>query len=188
MGAGNIPAGEKLPSKRNLAIHLGVSVNTIQAAFNQLVAEGYVRSEQRKGFYVQEVEELIGDSVPSSQTAKKEKNLQYKIDFNSGHVDLQQFPYSVWRKLSVKSLYLDGSELLQRKSQGEPCLREQIAQYLFQSRGVRCSADQILLGAGTQVLTGFVVYGHRKRRHMRWSLQGSTGLGSLYKIKALMSS
>ena len=157
MAVGNIPAGEKLPSKRNLAIHLGVSVNTIQAAFNQLVAEGYVRSEQRKGFYVQEVEELIGDSVPSSQTAKKEKNLQYKIDFNSGHVDLQQFPYSVWRKLSVKSLYLDGSELFYNGNpQGESCLREQIAQYLFQSRGVRCSADQILLGAGTQVLTGLL--------------------------------
>lgn len=47
-----LPYGQKLPSKRKLANHLEVSQNTVETAFEQLVAEGYITSRPRKGFYV----------------------------------------------------------------------------------------------------------------------------------------
>ena len=47
--AGNLPASKKLPSKRALAKHLGVSLITVESAFAQLIAEGYIRSVERKG-------------------------------------------------------------------------------------------------------------------------------------------
>ncbi|SNT49087.1 regulatory protein, gntR family [Bacillus sp. OK838] len=51
----NIPPHSKLPSQRNLADYLNVSRNTVDAAYQQLVAEGYIRSEERKGLFVEEI-------------------------------------------------------------------------------------------------------------------------------------
>ncbi|MDX8046252.1 PLP-dependent aminotransferase family protein [Gracilibacillus sp. S3-1-1] len=68
-------------------------------------------------------------------------------------MDLEHFPYSSWKKLTVQSLYYDNSQLfLNGDSKGEFELREEITKYLFQSRGVRSSPDQIIIGAGTQYL------------------------------------
>lgn len=50
---GAISAGEKLPSKRSLAKHLGVSLVTVESAYAQLVAEGYVRAEERRGYFAE---------------------------------------------------------------------------------------------------------------------------------------
>ena len=90
-----------------------------------------------------------------SKTKKVQVNA--KIDFNSGKVDLEHFPFAVWRKLTIQSLYADQGELFYNGNpQGELLLREQIAAHLFASRGVRCSAEQIIIGAGTQVLVGLL--------------------------------
>lgn len=56
---GSITAGEKLPSKRALASHLGVSVITVAGAYDQLVAEGYVRAAERRGYFACELEPAI---------------------------------------------------------------------------------------------------------------------------------
>lgn len=154
---GNLEAGRKLPSKRKLSQYLGISQNTVENAYEQLLAEGYIRTLPRKGVYVNELE---GDLYPcakalqpNSHHLKEQQVTEEGIDFSHGKVDLSHFPYTIWRKLSVQSLYEDESRLfLNGDPQGEFPLREQIAQYLFQSRGVRCSADQIVLGAGTQYL------------------------------------
>ena len=53
--SGALGAGDRLPSKRAFAKHLGVSVVTVEGAYDQLVAEGYVRAVPRSGFYVQEI-------------------------------------------------------------------------------------------------------------------------------------
>ncbi len=157
---GNIKSKEKLPPKRMLASYLGLSINTIQAAFDQLCAEGYVESKPRKGLYVKAIEDKIfskqTDAPKFVENVVKEKK-QVKIDFNSGKVDLEHFPYNVWRKLTTESLYTDRSKLFNMGDpQGERCLREVITNYLYESRGVRCTADQIVIGAGTQLLIGFL--------------------------------
>ncbi|WML52870.1 aminotransferase class I/II-fold pyridoxal phosphate-dependent enzyme [Neobacillus sp. PS3-12] len=158
---GNISGGEKLPSKRNLSAYLGLSLNTIQAAYDQLIAEGYIKSMPRKGLYVTKVEEKVYErkfNTPVSLKKNNEKeDLKIKIDFSSGKVDLENFPYSIWKKLTIESVYGDHGELFNiGDPQGEQLLRDEIAKYLFESRGVRCSGDQIVLGAGTQVLMGLL--------------------------------
>ena len=55
---GQIPCGTKLPSKRNLAQHLDIGVATVTAAYDQLITEGFVRTEQRRGYFVEDVSEF----------------------------------------------------------------------------------------------------------------------------------
>jgi len=157
---GRIKPNEKLPSKRNLAKYLELSLNTIQAAYDQLCAEGYVESKPRKGLFVVELEEQLFpiQTIANIIVENEEQELtNIKIDFNSGRVDLEQFPYSIWRKITIASLYEDQSEVFNiGNPKGELRLREEIANYLFSSRGVKCSAEQIVIGAGTQVLIGLL--------------------------------
>ncbi|MDN3016397.1 PLP-dependent aminotransferase family protein [Paenibacillus sp. BSR1-1] len=158
--SGRIKPTAKLPSKRNLSHYLGLSLNTIQAAYDQLCAEGYVESKPRKGIFVTPFDEDIFSiqKYPTHLEVKKEPSeSKVKIDFNSGRVDLEHFPFSVWRKLTMKALYEDQKEIFNNGDpKGERLLREQIAIQLFASRGVRCSPDQIIIGAGTQVLMGLL--------------------------------
>lgn len=158
--AGKIKPYEKLPSKRNLAKYLELSLNTIQAAYDQLCAEGYVESKLRKGLYVVELEEeLFPTQTQSKINVKNNEQVleNINIDFNSGAVDLEHFPFSIWRKLTIESLYKDQSEVFNiGNPKGELRLREEIAKYLFSSRGVKCSGEQIVIGAGTQVLIGLL--------------------------------
>lgn len=155
--SGTIKPETKLPSKRNLSSHLGISLNTIQSAYEQLCAEGYVESKERKGIFVKRIEDDLllnqGIQIELNNNKALSKETEYLIDFSSGKIDLDYFPYSIWRKLTIQSLYSDqGSVLLLGQPEGELCLREEISKYLFQSRGVKCSAEQIIIGAGTQFL------------------------------------
>lgn len=157
---GKIPAGEKLPSKRKLSSYLELSINTIQAAYDQLIAEGYIMSIPRKGVFVSQLEEIIQDQktvTPISRIKSSTEKTKIKIDFNSGKVDLENFPYTIWRRLTIESIYADQGQLFNMGDpQGELHLREKISQYLFESRGVKCSGEQIVIGAGTQVLIGLL--------------------------------
>lgn len=158
---GKILPGSKLPSQRKLANYLQVSRNTIDKAYQQLMAEGYIESQERKGLFVVDFKNsgfFLQDSSPEveRENVKKPQAGQGKpisIDFSHGKVDINHFPYHVWRKLTVESLYADqGQYLLMGDPQGEPGLRKQIARYLYHSRGVQCSYDQIVIGAGTQYI------------------------------------
>ncbi|EKN69794.1 GntR family transcriptional regulator [Neobacillus bataviensis LMG 21833] len=157
---GKIEPGEKLPSKRKLSHHLGISQTTVETAYEQLLAEGYVESVERKGIYVRELNRdlfLHVDDVPKIIKEINDESEQYKVDFSHGTVALEHFPYPVWRKLTIHGLFEEQSSyFLNGESQGELPLREAIAKYLYQSRGVRCSANQIIVGAGTQYLIGLL--------------------------------
>lgn len=152
-----IKPGVKLPSKRKLANHLGISQNTIKTAYEQLCAEGYADSSPRKGIFVANIDDdLFHFSTIETKLGKdkdEKKELEYIIDFNCGNIDLNYFPYSIWRKLTTQSLYLENGNILSLgEPQGERYLREEISNYLFESRGVECSVEQIVIGAGTQFL------------------------------------
>jgi GntR family transcriptional regulator/MocR family aminotransferase len=158
---GRIRADIKLPSKRKLSRHLGISENTIETAYQQLHAEGYVRSEPRKGIFVKELEGDLypysSGALPSNIMGRENTEEKYKIDFNHGKVDLDHFPYAAWRKLTIQSLGEDNNHIfLNGHPKGEFFLREEIAKYLFQSRGVRSAPEQIIIGAGTQYLIGLL--------------------------------
>ena len=99
---GKISCGEKLPSTRALAKYLEISRSTVELAYEQLLAEGYVEAEACRGFFVTQIEELYQWETAKETVAQKiikEENV-YKYDFSPRGVDLQSFHYSVWRKLS----------------------------------------------------------------------------------------
>lgn len=141
----------KLPSVRQLEELLGVSRNTTQIAYEQLLAEGYIRSEFKKGYYIQ-----ANPLAFFPQTVSDEKQLQAPeidceiiIDFRPGMVDTTDFPLSKWRALSNKVLQ---EQIIYEYGdpQGDPLLRASLADYLFQSRGVQTTADNIIIGSSTQ--------------------------------------
>jgi GntR family transcriptional regulator / MocR family aminotransferase len=155
--AGRIPAGSQLPSIRRCAEHLKIARNTVETAYQQLLAEGYVESKPRKGLFVTEIEKDLNKPMDvstysnSQQISQSTKTIRY--DFRHGNVDLSGFPFSVWRKLTNDCFQPDKMDLfLYGDPQGDPGLRNEIARYLHQSRGVICSPDQIVVGAGIQQL------------------------------------
>ncbi|WP_242267115.1 PLP-dependent aminotransferase family protein [Bacillus cereus group sp. BfR-BA-01518] len=151
---GTISAFTKLPAKRKLAGYLQVSKNTIEAAYEQLLAEGYIESISRKGYFVCKFEQMM--DIEGSETEVEEipfREGNYTFDFTQTGVDTNTFPFTTYRKLINDVWQPHNNDLLfLGHPQGELSLREEIANYLYESRGVRCSASQIVLGAGTQIL------------------------------------
>lgn len=147
---GDIQANEQLPSIRQLADSLQVSRNTTLMAYEQLVAEGYIRGEGRKGYFANQLEPYFfqEEFIPPNiqQTASEAPIL---IDFRAGAVDQTHFPLKIWRRVANQVLTLQDSYRY-GESFGEMCLREQISTYLLQSRGVKTDAHAIMIGNGTQ--------------------------------------
>lgn len=147
---GNVKADEQLPSIRQLAESLHVSRNTTLTAYNQLVAEGYIRGEGRKGYFVNPLELSLSQEspiLPNKKRVRKEESV--RIDFRTDAVDGFHFPLKIWRRIANQVLTLPES-FRYGEPFGEVSLREQIAAYLLQSRGVRTDADAIMVGSSTQ--------------------------------------
>ncbi|MGM8366147.1 PLP-dependent aminotransferase family protein [Virgibacillus sp. W0181] len=147
---GNVKADEQLPSIRQLADSLQVSRNTTLTAYNQLVAEGYIRGEGRKGYFVNQLEPTLYEEpliLPSEKRVEKKATI--RVDFRTDAVDESHFPLKVWRRIANQVLTLPES-FQYGEPFGEVNLREQIAVYLLQSRGVRTDANSIMIGSSTQ--------------------------------------
>lgn len=152
--AGRISYGTKLPSKRKLADYLKISLNTVETAYEQLTAEGYIQSVPRKGYYVLAYEELdIINLEHKTVEPKKEEEVQIKYNFHPSWIDTDNFPFAKWRKYAKDIITSENQTLLLHgDAQGEYSLRHEIAHYLYQSRGVKCSPDQIVIGSGIETL------------------------------------
>ncbi|CEH29429.1 GntR family transcriptional regulator [Aneurinibacillus migulanus] len=147
---GDILANEQLPSIRQLADSLQVSRNTTLMAYDQLVAEGYIRGEGRKGYFANKLEPLLFQEALISHNIKRtESGKPVLIDFRAGAVDQTHFPLKIWRRIANQVLTLQES-FRYGEPFGEMCLREQIATYLLQSRGVKTDANAIIIGSSTQ--------------------------------------
>lgn len=155
--SGTLSAGEKLPGKRTLASNLGVSVITVQTAYEQLLAEGYVISFERKGYFVAEVNVgRSGDlSVPPPSVREEKK---YALNLVSGVAPAKLFPFSVWAKLMRSTLSTEGEHLLVRvPCDGDAQLKVSIASYLYRARGVKVNPRYVVVGAGAEHLYGVIV-------------------------------
>lgn len=152
--SGRIACGEKLPSTRALSKHLEVSRSTVELAYEQLLSEGFVESEACRGFFVAQIEELYHfDKVRKNEKEPSASDRKYRYDFTPNGVDLNSFPYNVWRKLSKDILMDDRTELFRSgDSQGEYGFRNAVCNYLYQARGVNCTPDQVIIGAGSDYL------------------------------------
>ncbi|MDF2608825.1 MAG: transcriptional regulator, GntR family with aminotransferase domain [Lachnospiraceae bacterium] len=152
---GNLPYHTKLPSTRSLAGHLQVSRNTVDMAYAQLVSEGYIETVPKSGYYVSTISNLARIDVnPTLSVRSKIKEVSsYRYDFSPFAIDINSFPYNIWRKLSKNCMNDYNNNLfLLGNNQGDEDLRNAIARYLHESRSVNCSAEQIIVGAGADYL------------------------------------
>ena len=150
--SGDLATGTRLPSKRALAEHLRVSVITVEGAYQQLEAEGYVYTLPRRGFFVAPVEQVLSASLPVQPVMEPEER-SWRLDLKRNRVDISRFPVATWARLTRRVLSEDGEALLRPvPHQGLPALRQAIAHDLREFRGMAVDWSQILVGAGAEYL------------------------------------
>ena len=183
---GKLTANEKLPSKRVFAKNHGISTVTVENAYGQLMAEGYIYSEPKKGFFVSPIENYIEDTIikepykpessSNTQNSHGSQNIgrdladsssfyNYNsddqhpvIDFISSKTPADNFPFATWSKIMRQTLGEQEEKLLSKPSAGGVWpLREAIARHLHDFRGISVHPEQIIVGAGTEYLYGLIV-------------------------------
>lgn len=151
---GRMAGGEKLPSKRALAEHLKISIKTVENAYAQLQLEGYISSEEKRGYFVNGSAAGIrkrGTAYPAFVSRYQEE--AYLADFTANNINYEKFPFSSWAKVMRETLTDYDTTLLRVVPfNGVEKLRVEIAEYLFRYRGMRVSPDHIIVGAGTEYL------------------------------------
>ena len=177
---GRLPAGTKLPSTRALAAQLSLARNTISAAYDQLLAEGYLLTRNGAGTYVcgtlpdetfrpaRQRPALI-PPPPAPATVPRLSRWASRavdgaradrgsppasglpFDFRHGCPALDRFPTEIWRRLLARQLQRGERHSFDyAPSAGYVPLRRAIADYLRRSRAVRCSPEQVLIVNGSQ--------------------------------------
>ncbi|CAI0997845.1 HTH-type transcriptional regulatory protein gabR [Serratia proteamaculans] len=160
---GTLISGQRLPSSRVLAADLAVSRVTAEAAYGQLEAEGYLQRRVGQGTFV--AAGLV-KSVPVTKVSGKPRlslrgrqivqtggcrDPQQPLPFAAGSPDLRAFPLKLWTQLTARQLRLRGETLMRYGDpQGYLPLREAIAGYVSQTRGVNCDAQQVLVLTSSQ--------------------------------------
>ncbi len=155
---GHLTADEKLPSKRTFAKNLGISIITIENAYAQLMAEGYIYSLPKKGFYVSPINNKT-PLIPAKMIHKPSiKKKSYWCDFSSNQTPANLFPFTTWSKLMKDVLNEHQSELMINPPVGGIYeLREAISQHLKEFRNMDVEPERIIIGAGTEYLYGLLV-------------------------------
>ena len=173
---GALRHGEKLPSKRELCARLGVSRATVETAYELLLAEGYVESRPRSGYYVEDylisgqgtVPNCSAGNLPANQVRYSDRFRQrdlrgvedaapYGSLLSTSAVDVSAFPYASWAKLYKEVVYNSPALLQRGEPQGEAALRAALARLLSEYRGVRCAPEQVVVGSGMETLMGQLI-------------------------------
>ncbi len=155
--SGALPGGSRLPSGRALAEHLGLSRVTVETAYAQLLAEGYLTSRPRAGYFV---EQLTPQELPPRVSAPEAQPPEPETAQSRS---AQLFPFSVWARL-MRGVLLDRRQELLRPAPdaGLPALRQAVAAELYRQRGVHVSPEQVYIGAGAEYFYNLLIqfFGH----------------------------
>jgi GntR family transcriptional regulator/MocR family aminotransferase len=151
----HIHADERIPSIRVLSKNLSVSRTTIENAYAQLLAEGYIYSLPQKGYYASNIQNdymSIEDKKVIATIEASRENI-YSYDFKNEYVETSIFNFNIWKKhvndiinYQQQNLYSYGDV------QGERTLRKEILNYIFKTRGITADENHIIVGAGIQSL------------------------------------
>ena len=153
--SGELPPGTKLPSKRALATHLEVSKVTVEGAYSQLLAEGYLRSEEKVGYFVESNHRPRPRA--HAPAPRPEAAPRWLLDLTA-NAPAAGFPFSVWMRLQRQVMLDYGDKLLAPLPMlGCPELRQAIAGHLLQFRGLKVDPENILIGAGTDFLYNLLI-------------------------------
>lgn len=153
--SGKLPSDAKLPSVRDLASELSASRNTVDGAYQELCAEGYIYSKRRSGYYVSALDRELAPHALSAKPGKNDYHPGppscFAYDFHPARLDPDSFPTELWRKCFVEGLRRNSQQLVEYGDpQGDWGLRCSIQGYLERSRGVTCDPEQIVICAGLQ--------------------------------------
>lgn len=141
---GVISPNEKLPSKRNLALHLSISNNTVINAYNLLLDEGYIYSKEKSGYYVSPNRYLFLDKQVNEFQEEKKKT--YKYDFTSENIDESLFPFYTFKKVTERIISENKDIWLTRNNyQGDKRLRKNLAKYLYENKGMEVDENNIVI-------------------------------------------
>ncbi len=154
---GAFPYGTKMPSKRTLAEETGISVITVQHAYEILCEEGYLEGRQRSGYFaVYKDSDFVSAADSGSHYFNQHQTEKQSTAHTTGAKTA--FPFSVLSKTMRKVLLDYGDEIL-IKSPNHGCgqLREAISAYLKRSNGMNVSAEQIIIGSGAEYLYSLLV-------------------------------
>lgn len=152
-----VRAHHKLPPKRELAKSLAVSTNSVATAYDQLLAEGYIYTIERLGYFVEEIQRFdINDQV----APKFPEQLREQQDSREGWISLSHmnanpklFPFRKWLNCQAKIYEEHMDELSEMPhTQGPYILRKNIANFIYATRGVKCEPEQIIIHATSQGL------------------------------------
>lgn len=150
---GTLCAGERLPSRRALAEHLRLSVITVETAYRQLEAEGYVTARPRRGVFVGETDRPPAPPGRVPAPLPETPPPVWKLDLGDNCPDPSCFPTAALARLTRQALSENPEAvLIPTPSQGLYALRQAIADDLREFRGMNVSPEQILVGAGAEYL------------------------------------
>lgn len=167
---GRYQVGTKLPSKRVMADAMGLSVITIEHAYELLSDEGYIVPKQKSGYFVSfDDSDIYVGTTNRSEAArsrikrlkddgKQKADIKEKKSADTAKRDEPRFSYSIYAK-TVRKVLSDFDDYIMQKSpsNGMVELRSAIAEYLIRSRRLDVSPDQIIIGAGAEYLYGLIV-------------------------------
>lgn len=144
----NLNIGDKLPSIRKVSSLYNLSKTTVESAYTQLYAEGYIESYPKSGYIVCDTIYKEFTSKNSIIIQKNTKTINYKYDFAPARLSKNSFPLKLWKRVFNKAIDESINLGAYTNGKGEFGLKEEIAKYLISSRGVRCHAEQVIITNG----------------------------------------
>ena len=165
---GRLKPGLRLPSTRTMAGRLGISRNTVVAAYDLLLSEGHLVGRQGAGTFVAEQPRpLVDNATPVAADQADERLAPFwrdcsydpafgledpgRFNFRRGVPDQRHFPIRIWRRLSARVLHdLSKEEVATTALGGRLALREAIAKHVSLTRAVACTAEDVIITAGTR--------------------------------------
>lgn len=154
---GRFPKNTALSSLRVMEKELQVSRNTVDRAYQQLLAEGYIRSVPGAGYFVEDIEnDYFSEFMPLKKrvekTVKYSSKTKVRYDFEYASIDSNLFPWSKWKKYIQNAILTESSSsaISYESNKGNLLLRKSLCGFLNRHRGVNCKPEQIILCAGTQ--------------------------------------
>ncbi len=149
---GRLPAGTRLPSSRAFADQLGVARSTVVSAYEQLVAEGYLRARQGSGTEVAPLPTAAAVERPPTSSPNS-----VSLDLVPGEPDRSLFPRAAWLAAGRRALDGPDDDLFgYGERRGHPGLRASLAAYLGRARAVVTDPGHITVLAGMTAALGFL--------------------------------
>ena len=156
--SGDLAPGVKLPSKRRLCALAGVSMSTVETAYSLLAAEGYVLAKPRSGYVCAHLlPSAPAAPAPLPEAPGSPEPPRWSYDCSTSAVDTSAFPFSSWARITKEAVYENPGLLQRGHPQGDFSLRAALGSLLAQYRGVRCSPEQVVVGAGADYLLSLLL-------------------------------